>query len=290
MKKLLVIVGLAALMAGCSRTDALDIPEGSEVTVQKRDGVHVTGRLVQVQPKEVIVEARDGTKVQVLRADIESVTAAPRDERPAATSGAAAAASRPTPGDAKEPANPLEKVLDRGPAYREIVVPAGTVLPVELVTAVGSDTSHVEDQVRGTLRSAIRIDGVEAIPAGTTVSGHVTSAERPGKVKGRGSIGLRFNRIDLPGDGNRVAISTGAISRLAPATKKQDAAKIGGGAAGGAIIGGIIGGGDGAAKGAAIGGGAGTAVVLSTRGKDIRLAAGTPLSVKLTAPLTIRVP
>ena len=39
------------------------------------------------------------------------------------------------------------------------------------------------------------------------------------------------------------------MSRLAPATKKQDAAKIGGGAAGSTIIGGILGGGDGAAKG-----------------------------------------
>ncbi len=46
----------------------------------------------------------------------------------------------------------------------------------------------------------------------------------------------------------------------------------------------------GAAKGAAIGGGAGTAVVLSTRGNDVRMGAGTPLSVKVTAPLTIRVP
>jgi hypothetical protein len=164
------------------------------------------------------------------------------------------------------------------------------VLPVELTTAVGSDTSHVEDQVRGTLRHGVTVDGVQVIPAGTAVLGHVTSAERPGKVKGRGSIGFRFNQIDLPGEGNRVAISTGTVSRLAPATKKQDAAKIGGGAAGGAIIGGIIGGGDGAAKGAAIGGGAGTAVVLSTRGKDVRLGAGTAVSVKLTAPLTIRVP
>lgn len=85
-----------------------------------------------------------------------------------------------------------------------------------------------------------------------------------------------------------MAISTGTVTRVAPATKKQDAAKIGAGAAGGAIVGGLMGGGDGAAKGAAIGGGAGTAVVLSTRGKDVRLGEGANLSVKLTAPLTVR--
>ncbi len=85
-------------------------------------------------------------------------------------------------------------------------------------------------------------------------------------------------------------IRTGTVARVAPGTKKRDAATIGGGAVGGAIIGGILGGGDGAAKGAAIGGAGGTGVVLATRGKEVRLAAGTPISVRLTAPLTVRVP
>lgn len=298
MKKTFVVVALTAALAGCSRSDALEIPKGSDVTVQKRDGAQVAGRLVEVQPKAVVLESRDGSKIQVARADIASVTADALRSTPATdthgqapnpdavgTTGTADSSST-----AKQSgANPLKKLFDRGPDYREITVPAGTVLPVKLTTGVGSDTSHVEDQVRGTLRRAITIGGVEVIPAGTAVLGHVTTAQRPGKVKGRGAIGFRFNQIDLPGEGNRVSISTGTVSRLAPATKKMDAAKIGGGAAGGAIIGGILGGGSGAAKGAVIGGGAGTAVVLSTRGKDVRLGVGTPVSVKLTAPLTIRV-
>jgi len=84
-------------------------------------------------------------------------------------------------------------------------------------------------------------------------------------------------------------VRTGTVARLAPATRKRDAATIGGGAVGGAIVGGLIGGGDGAAKGAAIGGAGGTGVVLATRGKEVRLEAGTPISVKLTQPLTVRV-
>jgi hypothetical protein len=175
------------------------------------------------------------------------------------------------------------------PTYRELTVPAGTVLPLDLNSTVGSDTSSVEDPVRATLRRAITIDGLQALPAGTAVTGHVTEARRAARVKGRGRIAIRFNRIDLPGEGERMAISTGTVTRVAPATKKQDAAKIGAGAAGGAIVGGLMGGGDGAAKGAVIGGGAGTAVVLSTRGKDVRLGEGANLSVKLTAPLTVRV-
>ena len=82
---------------------------------------------------------------------------------------------------------------------------------------------------------------------------------------------------------------TASSAREAEGTRKRDAAEIGGGAAAGAVIGGIIGGGDGAAKGAAIGGGAGTGVVLSTRGKEVVVPAGTDVSTKLTEPLTIRV-
>jgi hypothetical protein len=173
--------------------------------------------------------------------------------------------------------------------YREVTLPAGTVLPVELTTRVGSETSHVEDTVRGTLRRAVVVHGVQAFPAGTAVVGHVTSAQRSAKVKGRARIAFRFTAIDPPGAADRLSMRTDTVSRLAPATKKADAAKIGGGAAGGAIIGGILGGGDGAAKGAAIGGAAGSGVVLSTRGKDVTLPAGTPVSVRLAAPLTVRV-
>jgi len=175
-------------------------------------------------------------------------------------------------------------------ATREVTLPAGTLLPVTLSSSVGSDTSRVEDQVRATLRRAVISNGVEVLPAGTSVVGHVTGAQPSGRVKGRASVAFRFTQLDLPGPGGRTSFSSSTISRLAPATKKQDAMKIGGGAAGGAIIGGILGGGDGAAKGAAIGGGAGTGVVLATKGKEVHLGPGAALAVKLTAPLTVRVP
>jgi hypothetical protein len=129
---------------------------------------------------------------------------------------------------------------------------------------------------------------VEVLPAGATISGHVTAAERPGKVKGRGLIALRFTQVDTPGEG-RSAISTATISRLAPATKEKDALTIVAPATAGAVIGRIAGGKSGAAKGAVIGGGAGTGYVLGTRGKDVRMAPGTDLAVKLTAPLKVRV-
>ena len=173
--------------------------------------------------------------------------------------------------------------------FRQVTLPAGTVLPVALGSPVASDRSRVEDPVRATLRRAVTSNGVEVLPAGTAVLGHVTHVARSAKVKGRASVAFRFTKIDMPGEGGRTTINSSPISRTAPATKQKDAMKIGGGAAGGAIIGAIVGGGDGAAKGAAIGAGTGTAVVLATRGPEVRLGAGAPLAVKLTAPLTVRV-
>jgi hypothetical protein len=84
-------------------------------------------------------------------------------------------------------------------------------------------------------------------------------------------------------------VQTSTLTHVAPATKGEDAAKIGVGAGAGAIIGGILGGGDGAAKAAVIGGGAGTGVVLATKGKEMRLAPGADVTSQLTAPLTVRV-
>lgn len=272
-----VILGVTVGFAGCSKQDSLEIPTGSDVTVQKRDGVNVSGRLVEVKPEQVVLESPSGVKMLVPRSEIASVRATPAT--PAAETKAEA-----TP--ATEPIKPSTPLLE----YREVTIPAGTVLPLQLTSSVASDTSQVEDKVSATLRSGLRVDGVVVLPAGTAVFGHVTSADRSNKVKGRASIAFRFSQIDLPGQSGRESISTGTVTRVARGTKKKDATKIGVGAGAGAVIGGILGGGSGAAKGAVIGGGAGTAAVLATRGDEVRLGPGAAVSVKLTAPVTVRVP
>jgi hypothetical protein len=88
----------------------------------------------------------------------------------------------------------------------------------------------------------------------------------------------------------RYEIETSAYAQEAQGTKKKDATKIGIPAAGGAVIGAIAGGKKGAAIGGAIGGGAGTAAVLATRGDEVELPVGGRISVRLTAPLIVRVP
>src|SRR3954453_7954325 len=110
MKKIWIAAALTLTLAGCSNKKALDIPTGTDVTVEKTDGVTVAGRLVEVQPEQVVVESRDGIKTSVLRTQIasmrQSATVARRDtDNPGATPAAANTAPPAPPAAAPAPAN-----------------------------------------------------------------------------------------------------------------------------------------------------------------------------------------
>src|SRR5436190_7723136 len=100
------------------------------------------------------------------------------------SSGAANASNNSVSSDRNPRVAAPAAVPTTGAAIREVTLPAGTVLPVTLETAVGSDISRVEQPVEGRLRRAVTYHGVEVLPAGTAVKGHVTAAQRPGRVKG----------------------------------------------------------------------------------------------------------
>jgi len=222
-------------------------------------------------------------------------------EAPAAAASAAPVASVdtravhadavvPTSGT-RETATPVEvrEAAAPGRTAREVTLPAGTVLPVVLEETVGSDISRIEQPVRAHVSRGIAVRGATVVPQGSLVTGVVTDATRSGKVKGRAHVAVRFDTLVPRGLDARYPIETSAVSRLAPATKKKDALEIGLPAAGGAIVGSLLGGKKGALIGGAAGGGAGTAVVMSTRGKEVHLAKGSVLSLRLTRPLTVRV-
>lgn len=172
--------------------------------------------------------------------------------------------------------------------YREVVLPTGTNLQLELRSAIGSDASQVEDTVRARLRKALTVEGRTILPAGTQVVGYVTDVERAGRVNGRAKLALRFTVVRH--DGEEYDMRTRTIEREAESTKGKDAATIGIGTGAGAVVGAVLGGGSGAATGAAIGAAAGTGTVLATKGDDIRLDVGTLLDTQLTAPLRVVVP
>jgi hypothetical protein len=203
---------------------------------------------------------------------------------PAATADSSAAAvvdDRPALESPRAP-EPPQKVFD------ELVVSANSVIGLETVNRISSETARIEDRVEAKVTRDVKVGDKIAIPAGSRAIGSVIQVERGGKFKERARLGIRFTTLVLA-DGTRLPMSTETILREGEAPGNSSAAKIGGGAIGGAILGAILGGAKGAAIGATAGAGGGAAAVELSDRQEVTLPAGSPMTVKLLTPLTVTV-
>src|SRR5205807_2405919 len=137
-------------------------------------------------------------------------------------------------------------------------IPAGTPINVRINENLSSEDSRPGDRFTGVLTQPLIVNGRTAFPAGTDVSGQITSAKKSGRLSDPGVLELMLVSI-----GNANVSSQPFVIKGVSHTK-SNVTKIGGGAAAGAIIGGIVGGGKGAAVGAGVGAGAGTATAAAT--------------------------
>jgi hypothetical protein len=188
----------------------------------------------------------------------------------------------------------------------EINVPTGTVIPIILTAYLNTKSSQVGDKFYADTTYPIWIQQRLVIPKGSTIRGTVTEVVRPGKIKGKGRIAVRFDDILLPnGIKRELTASFRGIHGSGDETfnKKSESVSAGGskgddvrtvtndtltGAALGSI-GGVISGNGRYGKGAGIGAGAGAAVGIATvllgRGKDLVLNPGTQFDMELQKPM-----
>jgi len=174
------------------------------------------------------------------------------------------------------------------PEYVDVTVPSDAVLGLQIERTVSSELARVEDKVEARVTRDVRVENRVAIPAGSTVRGSVTEVDRGGRIKGRARLAIRFHTIVLA-DGSELALKTDPVVREGASAGGQSAAKVGGAAIGGAILGAILGGGKGAAIGGAVGAGAGTAAAMSNDSDPATLSAGTTVTVRMQAPVTVTV-
>jgi len=158
-------------------------------------------------------------------------------------------------------------------------------MSVKVLSTLASNTSKVEDPVKGSLAKSVVVSGATAIPEGSQITGSVLEAKESGRVKGRAALAFRFDRLVVRGETHR--IQTARVANEAAKDTKSDVKKGGIGAGLGAVVGGIAGGGKGAAIGA-VAGGAGT--VMATKGSEVHVPPGTIVTVLLQDPLTVSVP
>lgn len=181
-----------------------------------------------------------------------------------------------------------------------IALESGTKIPLSLINSVSSKTAVEGDRIYLESVFPIMVNGKVVIPPGSYVAGTVTSVKRPGKVKGRGELYLRFDSLTLPNGvtrdfrsrmGNMEGQNPGKVDReegkvTGEGGKGRDAMAIGQTASVGTVAGAIGGGGMGAGIGAAAGAAAGLVGVLMTRGPEAIIERGSVVEMVLDRTLT----
>jgi hypothetical protein len=169
------------------------------------------------------------------------------------------------------------------------VVPEDTALRIRLDDTLTSTDSRVGDPFSATV-----VD--QGDYRNTRVYGHVSAIDISGKVRGRTSMMLRFDRLIMP-DGRRSPIHAevvelyhapsgekvdveGAIESSSRGRKSIEHTVIGTGA--GALLGGIFGGGKGAGIGSIIGGVGGLGTTAFHGHQKIALSSGQEMMIRIT--------
>jgi type IV secretion system protein VirB10 len=208
------------------------------------------------------------------------------------------------------PANATQ--TDPGQNLKERPVPSpgiyqvdpGTRILLNMINSVSTKQALVGDRLYLETAFPIVNNGHIIIPQGSWVTGTITEVKRPGRVKGRGELQVRFDSLTLPnGTTKNFKSDLGSLdSRQSETLKREDSTIKGAGGKkddantviGTTVAGGAIGTGIGAATGH-IGGGsviglgtgaaAGLIGVLVSRGPDATLTKGSTVEMILDRPL-----
>jgi type IV secretion system protein VirB10 len=214
------------------------------------------------------------------------------------------AAESSTPKDPEAGWPKVEKA-PAAPAAKSFTVQPGTKILLSMINSVSTKHAAEGDRVYLETSFPILVNGKIVIPPGSYVAGTITESKRPGRVKGRGELYVRFDSLTLPNGvtrdfRSRIGSLDGRASEeldksegkiKSEGNKGGDAKTVGETAAAGASVGAIAGsiaghGIMGTGVGAAAGATAGLVAVLLTRGPDAVLAKGTTLEMVLDRSLT----
>jgi hypothetical protein len=212
-------------------------------------------------------------------------------------------ATAPAP-DSSQPQGGFKRREEPQPAgpYQ---VAAGTHVLLNMINSVSTKQAQPGDRLY--LETAFPVlSGTRiVIPQGSWVTGTITEVKRPGRVKGRGELQVRFDALTLPnGVSRNFRSDLGAVDPRngetlkreqnkvsGPGDKKTDVGTVIGTTTAGTVIGSGVGAAAGnVARGAGTGAGAGAAAgllgVLLTRGPDAMLPRGSTVEMVLDRSLT----
>ncbi len=171
------------------------------------------------------------------------------------------------------------------PQPHKITIEQGTQMTIRLIDSIDTEKNQVGDTFHATLNAPLSAEGMEAIPAGTDVTGHIVDLKSAGKFAGQSLLVLQLDSISS--NGKSYSLQTDQYRKEGSSRGKNTAEKVGGGAIIGGIIGAIAGGGKGAAIGSAAGAGVGGGAQAASKKQSIKLLSETVLNFTLQAPVTV---
>jgi hypothetical protein len=183
------------------------------------------------------------------------------------------------------PATP-SPVAGSEPQTLKTIIPGGTDLRVRLEETIDTKRNRPGDRFSASLIAPVTVDGHVSVPAGTRFQGHLSEAQRSGRLKGRAVISLELDSMQL--NGATYDLNTRADTKVSGRHRKRNLVLIGGGAGVGALIGGLAAGPVAALAGAGAGAGAGTVGAFFTGRKDVRLPVETPLNFRVRQDVSSR--
>jgi len=198
-------------------------------------------------------------------------------------------AAAPTVQDAATaaPAPAVVPPVDVPPPPKQVVVPSGTTVSIQMIDSVDSAVNQTGEIFHASLDAPIVVDDEVVVPKGADVYVRLSSASSAGHMTGTSDLRLELVKLEFQGESYPLESST--YSLTGSSRGKDTAKKVGAGAVLGTLLGAIAGGGKGAAIGAAAGAGAGGVYQASTHGKQVKIPSETKLDFQLEQPVTVTV-
>ncbi|MGQ0766338.1 MAG: hypothetical protein ACT4OZ_11805 [Gemmatimonadota bacterium] len=199
----------------------------------------------------------------------------------------------PAPVPTTPPATSSGNTVEKGPGTPERAsgtVTAGSILNLDAVDKVCTNTNQVGDRFTAVVKEAVPGSNGVTIPSGATVNIELTQLKR--SENSNDQIVMGFRVISVSFDGRTYPldadVQTATIDRVRASSGSNDAKKVVGGAVAGAIIGKVLGKSNkGTLIGAAAGAAAGGAAAAATADYEGCVSPGADIVVRLNSAITV---
>ena len=222
----------------------------------------------------------------------------PQQEAPDQTKPDQARPERLRQSGSDQGATPAANSPSANNAPPQIVVPAGTHLPLILHNGISSRDARPGVQLYFETTFPILVNDRVVIPVGSYAQGEITEAKRAQKGKGGAEVRIHLTTLILPNGytvkfdatptnadtgGGEYTTQEGEVKK--DRDKGADAGTVIKTTGAGAGIGAIAAGAEGAGVGAGVGAATGLAAVMLSRGPEVQLPRGSSVDIMLDRPL-----